>query len=147
MKKSLQYPLNPRLVVKMLLTTYLLLSFNSKEFLPGDAVEVECVVAHSPCNGALLRCGWGLVGLALDAQVHDVVPADGAVVHNDVPCPQGNSVPFLNLKPVVEKSIRLRYSLIRTILKKNSTLRWRKTQIRKTQENSFLKQFQWYVYP
>ena len=41
---------------------------------PGDAVEVEGVVAHPPGHGALLASGAGLVGLALDAQVHDVVP-------------------------------------------------------------------------
>ena len=41
---------------------------------PGDAVEVEGVVAHPPGHGALFAGGAGLVGLALDAQVHDVVP-------------------------------------------------------------------------
>ena len=40
---------------------------------PGDAVEVECVVAHSPGHGALLAGGARLVSLALDAQIHDVV--------------------------------------------------------------------------
>ena len=72
---------------------------------PGDAVEVEGVVAHPPGHGALLAGGAGLVGLALDAQVHDVVPADGAVVHNDVPGPQGNRVPLLHLKPVVKTKL------------------------------------------
>ena len=61
-------------------------------------MEVECVVAHSPCDGALLRGGRGLVGLTLDAEVHDVVAADGAVVHHDVPRPQRNSVPLLHLE-------------------------------------------------
>lgn len=51
---------------------------------PRDAVEVECVVADAPGHGALLRGGRCLVRLALDAQVHDVVPADGAVVHHNV---------------------------------------------------------------
>ena len=68
---------------------------------PGDAVEVECVVAHSPGHCALLTGGTGLVGLTLDAQVHDVVPADGAVVHHDVPGPQGARVPFLHLEPAL----------------------------------------------
>ena len=66
---------------------------------PGDAVEVEGVVAHPPGHRALLTGGRGLVGLALDAQVHDVVAADGAVVHNDVPGPKGNGVPLLHLEP------------------------------------------------
>jgi hypothetical protein len=33
------------------------------------------MVAHAPGHGALLASGARLVGLALDAQVHDVVPA------------------------------------------------------------------------
>ena len=41
--------------------------------LPGDAVEVECVVTHPPGHGALLAGGTRLVSLALDAQIHDVV--------------------------------------------------------------------------
>jgi hypothetical protein len=35
-----------------------------------------------------------LVGLALDAEVHNVVSADGAVVDDDVPCPEGDGVPL-----------------------------------------------------
>ena len=66
---------------------------------PGDAVEVEGVVAHPPGHRALLTGGRGLVGLALDAQVHDVVAADGAVVHHNVPSPQGDGVPLLHLEP------------------------------------------------
>ena len=69
----------------------------------GNAVEVEGVlqlsamafqrelcstyIADAPCNGALLASGGSLVGLALDAQVHDVVAADGAVVDDDIPRP------------------------------------------------------------
>ena len=62
---------------------------------------MEGVVAHAPCDGALLGGGGGLVGLALDAQVHDVVPADGAVVNHNVPSPQGDGVPLLHLEPEV----------------------------------------------
>ena len=68
---------------------------------PGDAVEVEGVVTHPPGHGALLAGGAGLVCLTLDAQVHDVVPADGAVVHYYVPGPQGAGVPLLHLKPAL----------------------------------------------
>ena len=69
--------------------------------LPGDAVEVECVVAHPPGHGTLLASGAGLVGLTLDAEVHDVVPADGAVVHHDIPGPQRHRVPLLHLEPLL----------------------------------------------
>ena len=51
-------------------------------------------VANSPCDGALLARGGCLVGLAVDAQVHDVVAADGAVVDDDVPGPERNGVPL-----------------------------------------------------
>ena len=57
------------------------------------------MVAHPPGHGALLTGGTSLVGLALDAQVHDVVPADGTVVHHYVPGPQSHSVPLLHLEP------------------------------------------------
>ena len=77
---------------------------------PGDAVEVEGVVAHPPGHGALLAGGGGLVGLALDAQVHDVVPADGAVVHHDVPSPESHSVPLLHLESLLILSKKILYS-------------------------------------
>ena len=85
----------------------------------GDAVEVEGVVTHPPRHGTLLASGAGLarvssltdhlldqvspylVGLALDAEVHDVVATDGAVVHHDVPGPQSHGVPLLDLKPLL----------------------------------------------
>jgi len=41
-------------------------------------------VANSPSNGALITGGRGLVCLALDAQIHDVVATDGTVVHHNV---------------------------------------------------------------
>jgi hypothetical protein len=44
-------------------------------------------IADTPRNCALLARGRGLVSLALDAQVHNVIPADGAVVHHYVPGP------------------------------------------------------------
>lgn len=50
----------------------------------ADAVEVERVVAHTPRNRALVRCRGCLVGLALDAQVHDVVAADRAIIHDNI---------------------------------------------------------------
>ena len=67
----------------------------------GDAVEVEGVVTHPPGHGTLLASGAGLVGLTLDAEVHDVVPADGAVVHHDIPGPQCHGIPFLHLKSLL----------------------------------------------
>jgi hypothetical protein len=51
-------------------------------------------VADAPGNGALLARGGGLVRLALDAEVHDVVTADGAVVDDNVPGPESHCVPL-----------------------------------------------------
>lgn len=51
-------------------------------------------IADAPGDGAFLAGGAGLVGLAVDAQVHDVVAADGAVVDDDVPRPQRDGVPL-----------------------------------------------------
>jgi len=61
-------------------------------------VEVEGVVADSPRDSALLTRRRCLVGLAVDAQVHDVVTANGAVVDNDVPSPESDCIPLLDLE-------------------------------------------------
>lgn len=68
---------------------------------PGDAVEVECMVADAPGDGALLAGSRGLIGLALDAKIHDVVAADGTVVDNNVPSPERDSVPLLHLEALL----------------------------------------------
>merc|ERR1712188_67685 len=74
--------------------------------LPGlepatDAVEVEGVVAHAPGHRALHARRARLVRLALDAEVHDVVPADGAVVDDYVPRPERDGVPLFDLEPLL----------------------------------------------
>jgi hypothetical protein len=51
-------------------------------------------IADTPGDGALLARSGSLVGLALDAEVHDVVTADGAVVDDDIPSPESYSVPL-----------------------------------------------------
>ena len=51
-------------------------------------------IADTPGDCTLLARGRGLVGLAVNAQVHDVVPADGTVVYDDVPSPQRDRVPL-----------------------------------------------------
>ena len=74
-------------------------------------MEVEGVVAHPLGHGALLAGLAGLVGLALDEQVHDVVPADEAVVDLDAPGPQSSCVPFLNFEPVFQQHFFFRTDL------------------------------------
>jgi hypothetical protein len=51
-------------------------------------------IADTPGDGALFARGRRLVGLALNAQVHDVVTADGAVVDDNVPGPESYGVPL-----------------------------------------------------
>ena len=41
-------------------------------------------VADTPGDCAFFRCSRSLVGLAVDAKIHDVVAANGAVVDHDV---------------------------------------------------------------
>ena len=59
---------------------------------------MEGVVAHSPGRRALVLHVRDLVGLAIDAGLHDVVLADGAVIDVHVPGPQGDSVPLFDLE-------------------------------------------------
>ena len=75
------------------------------------------MVTHPPGHGALLTGSAGLVGLALDAQVHDVVagkvpvifhsnliqtlPANCTVIHHNVPGPESHGVPLLHLEPLL----------------------------------------------
>jgi len=54
-----------------------------------------------------------LVGLTLDAEIHDMVPTDSTVINDDIPSPQGYRVPLLHLEsllaicPTVSRSFRL----------------------------------------
>ena len=65
---------------------------------PRNAMEMEGMVADAPRDGALLRGIGDLVCLAVNARLHDVVLADGAVVYGDVPGPEGDGVPSLHFK-------------------------------------------------
>lgn len=83
-------------------------------------------VADAPSDGALFTCRRLMVRLTLDAcslvsdsstctlstcelrlavkrrtQIHDVVATDGTVVDSDIPCPERNSVPLLDLKALL----------------------------------------------
>ena len=51
-------------------------------------------IANAPGDCAFFRGGRSLVGLAVDAKIHDVVTANGAVVDNDVPRPEGDRIPL-----------------------------------------------------
>jgi hypothetical protein len=56
---------------------------------------VRCTyITDTPSNSALLGRSSTLVGLALNAEIHNVISADGTVVDHDIPGPQGNGVPL-----------------------------------------------------
>ena len=61
-------------------------------------MEMESVVAGTPSLCAFFRSVSNLLRLALDARLHDVVSADGAVVDVDVPGPESDGVPFFDFK-------------------------------------------------
>ena len=69
----------------------------------GDAMEVEGVIADAPGLVALLGRVGHLVGLAVDARLHDVVPADGAVVDVDVPGPESHCVPLFHFEALLRR--------------------------------------------
>ena len=63
-------------------------------------MEVESVVALTPSSGAVSLSFRHLRGLAVDAGLHDVVLADGAVIYMDVPSPQSYCIPLLDFEPL-----------------------------------------------
>ena len=46
-----------------------------------NAVEMIGVIAHSPRNFTFFSFFFGGIGLAIDTRLHDVVPANSAVVN------------------------------------------------------------------
>lgn len=61
-------------------------------------MEVECMVADTPGHSAFFAGSRCLVRLTFDAQIHNVITADGTVIDHDIPSPKGYSVPLLDLK-------------------------------------------------
>jgi len=61
-------------------------------------MEMEGMIANAPGHRTLLVGGSTLVCLTFDAQIHNVISTDGAVIDDNVPGPKGNTVPLLNLK-------------------------------------------------
>lgn len=87
---------------------------------PGNAMEMEGVITHAPSHSALFTRSRGLIGLTLDAEIHDVIPTDGAVVHHDIPGPQGHGIPFFHLESAIRNKVPL-VNLLRTKKRQKST--------------------------
>lgn len=51
-------------------------------------------VTDTPGDCAFFRSSRSLVGLAVDAKIHNVVTTNGAVVNDDVPRPEGDRIPL-----------------------------------------------------
>jgi len=86
---------------------------------PGDAMEVECVVADTPSHSTLLASCRCLICLTFDAEIHDVISADCTIVDNNIPSPESHSRPLLDLKtllsirPAISSAFGLANSLLR----------------------------------
>lgn len=61
-------------------------------------MEMERVVAHSPRNRTFLSTGASNVGLAINADIHNVVLANRTVVYDNIPRPERHSVPLFDFK-------------------------------------------------
>lgn len=61
-------------------------------------MEVERVIADTPCSRAFVTGRRDLVSLAINAKIHDMISANGAVVHDDVPCPKSYSIPLFDFE-------------------------------------------------
>lgn len=81
-----------------------------------DAVEMERMITNAPGNGTFLTGGRCLIGLTFDAQVHDVITTNGTVVHHNVPGPQSDGAPFLNLKAFLRCFVVAAAGLLEIIL-------------------------------
>ena len=66
-----------------------------------DAMEMECMIAGAPSHGALLGAALLLGGLTLNANLHEVVSADGTIVDFAFPLPHRNGVPLFDQELVV----------------------------------------------
>ena len=64
----------------------------------ADTMEVKCMVADPPSNSAFLTGGASLVSLALDTEIHNVIPANCTIIHHNIPGPEGNGTPLLDLE-------------------------------------------------
>jgi len=62
---------------------------------------VEGVIANPPGDSALFGGSGTLVCLTLDAEIHDVIAANGAVVDDNVPGPKSNGIPLLDFESLL----------------------------------------------
>ena len=72
---------------------------NLSRFQPSrDTMEMKSMITHSPSHRALFRGNRSLIGLTFNAQIHDMVSTNGAIINDDVPGPQSNGIPLFYLE-------------------------------------------------
>jgi hypothetical protein len=59
---------------------------------------ISYVIAYTPSNRAFFSRRCSLICLTLDTQIHDVISTDSAIIDNDIPSPQSDSIPFLHFE-------------------------------------------------
>lgn len=59
---------------------------------------MKCMIAYSPSNSTFLAGSRGLVSLTFDAEIHDMISADGTVVNHNIPSPESNGIPLFDLE-------------------------------------------------
>jgi len=57
---------------------------------------MERVITSSPSHCTLLVSRTCLIGLTLYAKIHDMVPANGAIINDNIPGPEGYGIPLLD---------------------------------------------------
>jgi hypothetical protein len=62
-------------------------------------MKMEGMIANTPCNGTFFTGSACLICLALNAEVHYVVSANCTIINHNIPCPEGNGIPFLDFEP------------------------------------------------
>ena len=56
------------------------------------------MITDTPRDGALVGGRCCLIGLTFDAQIHNVIAADRAIIDDDVPRPESHGIPFLHFE-------------------------------------------------
>lgn len=72
-----------------------------------DAMKVKGMIANTPGHSAFFGGSCSLICLALDAQIHDVISANGTVIDDNIPCPQCDAVPLFHLETCLDRPGRL----------------------------------------
>jgi len=74
-------------------------------------MEVKSMIANAPSDSAFFAGCGSLVGLTFDAQIHDMVSTDGAVIDHNIPGPKGDCIPLFDFETLFTVSAAVGSSL------------------------------------